>query len=59
MIAEDRMAGRLPSGQPLTATYLRSRFNSQGGDASFTQALTALIDGAGKRSTLERLDLRA
>lgn len=58
MIADDRMSGRLPQGQPITTAYLH-RFTSEGAEPSFASAVAKMIEEVGKRQGAERLDLRA
>jgi hypothetical protein len=57
-IAHDRKTGRLPFGQPITSTYLTSRFNTAEGDASFIASVNAMLQEVGKRANDTRLDLR-
>ncbi|MGY1845167.1 hypothetical protein [Modestobacter sp. SYSU DS0875] len=62
-VAMDRTSGVLPSGQPVTATYLRdllSRQPAADGDRSGTSAhITAMLDVLARRGGAQRLDLRA
>jgi hypothetical protein len=57
-IAHDRKTGRLPIGQPITSTYLTSRFNTADGDASFASSVNSMLQELGKRASDTRLDLR-
>jgi hypothetical protein len=58
-IAHDRKTGRLPAGQPITSTYLTSRFHTAGGDVDFAASVNAMLQEIGTRAGEERLDLRA
>lgn len=57
-IAGDRRTGRLPTGQPITSTYLTDRFNTAAGDASFVASVNSMLQEIGERAGEERLDLR-
>jgi len=57
-IAHGRRTGRLPTGQPITSTYLKDRFNTAAGHASLVASVNAMLQEIGKRAGEERLDLR-
>ena len=58
-LEHDRKTGRLPAGQPITSTYLTSRFHTAGGDVDFAASVNAMLQDIGMRAGEDRLDLRA